>query len=102
MSAAVWSEPTDAHERIGRVRITPSELSGRVTRNAVRLHIWGATEQDRRDAEHDARTDQRVTRYRIIEVVQADTPTPSAGDYAAIAHDVRYDRTWAAYPANAK
>ena len=97
MSAAVWAEtePYDPHARLRAVRVEGDPL--RSPRDSVRLVVWGATPEDRHYAEQDARTDQRVSRYRIAEVVQAEEPTLASDDSTAVARRVAYDRTWAAY-----
>jgi hypothetical protein len=71
----------------------------RATRGSVRLVVWGATDDDRRAAEVDARADQRVSRYRIVEVVQAERATAASGATVAIARRAVYDQTWAIYRA---
>lgn len=100
MSAAVWAEagaePYDPHARLRPIRVQGADPT-RATRGDVRLVVWGATDEDRRRAEQDARADQRVTRYRIAEVVQSDTATAASGDTVAIARCAEYDRTWAVY-----
>ena len=66
-------------------------------RDRVRLVVWGAGDADRRMAETDARRDQRVCRYRVVDVVQAKEPSTPSGDLVAIARSATYDRAWAAY-----
>lgn len=94
MSAAVWAEHYDPHQRLGTIRVPDTQP----VRARVRLVVWGATDEDRRDAERLARTDPRVYRCQVVEVEQADEPISSAGDPRAIAHYAGYDRTWAVYP----
>lgn len=98
MSAAVWAEPYDPHQRLGAIRVPDARTNPQPVRTRVRLVVWGATDEDRRDAERLARTDPRVYRCQVVEVEQADEPISSAGDPRAIAHYAGYDRTWAVYP----
>jgi hypothetical protein len=76
---------------------TPKAQAVRAARSSVRVTVWGASDKDRRMAEHDARTDQRVARYRVQEVIQVDDPSAASGDLVALARGAEYDRTWAAY-----
>lgn len=104
MSAALWAEtteptePYDPHSRLGSVHVAGTDTGPpQAPRGRVRLVVWGTTDRDRRAAEQDARTDRRVARYRIVDVVQSDSAAAASDDLVAIARRAVYDRTWAVY-----
>lgn len=102
MSAAIWSEPPEAHPGIAAV-VSPDELAGRVDkpRHPVRLRLWGATDNDVQGAAQNVRYHPDYNRWAISDTNQDITrcTTIQPNDPNAIAQRAGYGWAWAIYNA---
>lgn len=100
MSAAVWSEPPEAHPGIAAT-VRTDNLPARVepSKQQVRLHLWGATDDDVKGAAQNVHHHPDYYRWEIGATLEdvARCTTIRPNDPRALAQRAGYGWAWAIY-----